>query len=99
MSTDNIPSLWDDSDMFNISDFKNKKPFYDVEPFVRELAPEFWHTIASVLRGEDVKNKDFSKIMSKLSDELVPYYESDGSIDDPKMAQLHETLVAIGQQL
>jgi hypothetical protein len=84
---------------FNLSEAENKKPFHDLDSYVRKLAPDYLHTMEKVLNGEDIDERDIRKVLSILSDKLIPLYDSDGSIPDPEMAHLHEILVGVGRQL
>lgn len=95
--------MTDDSEpiLFTLSEVEDERPFYELEAFVRELAPNYLPTLTSVLRGETVDRRDIQKIISFFVDTLVPFYNTklDGGIADPKMARLDEAIYHVGRQL
>jgi hypothetical protein len=98
MSNNKVPSILDDNDIFNISEAENTKPFYDLKPFVHEFAPEYLPIVDKILRGEDVKRTDISKLFNVLIEKEMPYLDRDG-IADSKMARLDELMHQMGGQL
>lgn len=98
-SNGRIASLLDDDDVYNIIDIENAQPFIELRNFLDELKPEYLPIIDNLLEGKDINANDFQKVLVTLSEILVPLYNRDGTIDDPKMTHLYETLVAVGRQL
>ena len=103
MSNYKTPSTTDNDDviLFNISEAEKKQPFYDLDSYVRQFAPEYQSIMDNLLRGEDVDTKDINKIMRILVEVVMPYYNTkpDGGIADPEMAHLDETMYQVGRQL
>jgi hypothetical protein len=85
--------------MFNISELKDEQLVSDLAPFVKEYAPDYVPLIERLLQHKDVDTREINKMMNAMIEKLVPYYERDGMMSDPKMAHIHNMLVALGRQL